>query len=144
MRALRHVSDSASVAAMATIPLNGIDMHYEVRGEGEPLLLLHGFTGAGVDWRLIFREPPPGFRLIAPDLRGHGGSTNPSGEFTFRQAALDVIALLDGLGVEHCKAIGVSGGGQTLLHLATQQPARVDAMVLVSTSHFFPEQARAL
>ena len=48
---------------------------------------LHGFMGAGPDWKYIFTDPPPGFRLIAPDLRGHGASTNPSGEFSCRHAA---------------------------------------------------------
>jgi pimeloyl-ACP methyl ester carboxylesterase len=77
-------------------------------------------------------------------LRGHGGSTNPTGEFTFRQLALDVFALLDHLGVERFKAVGMSMGAKTLLHMATQQPARVEAMVLVSAAPYFPEQTRAL
>jgi pimeloyl-ACP methyl ester carboxylesterase len=77
-------------------------------------------------------------------LRGHGRSTNPSKEFTFRQLSLDVFSLLDHLGVERCKAIGLSMGAKTLLHLATQQPARVEAMVLLSAAPYFPEQARAI
>lgn len=119
-------------------------MYYEARGEGQPLVLLHGFGGCGQDWRSIFEAPPDGFRLIAPDLRGHGRSTNPSGAFTFRQAAHDVFALLDELGIASFQAIGMSGGAQALLHLATQQPSRVEAMVLVSTAPYFPEQARAI
>lgn len=124
--------------------VNDIEMYCESRGEGEPLLLLHGFTGLGRDWELIFKEPPAGYRLIAPDLRGHGQSTNPSKTFTFRQAALDVVGLLDALGTERCKAIGLSGGAQILLHMATLQLARIEAMVLVSGVHYFPKQARAL
>src|SRR5437588_3899041 len=119
-------------------------MDYEVRGADEPLVLLHGGTGAGVNWTLIFKDAPAGYRLIVPDLRGHGRSTNPSGKFTFRQSALDVFAMLDHLGIERFKAIGVSLGAKTLLHVATQQPARVEAMVLVSATPYFPEQARAL
>jgi pimeloyl-ACP methyl ester carboxylesterase len=76
------------------VEINGVDLHYEMAGDGEPLLWLHGFMGAGPDWKYIFKEPPVGFRLIAPDLRGHGASTNPSGEFSFRQAANDVKELL--------------------------------------------------
>ena len=56
------------------VAVNGVDLHYEIVGQGEPLLWLHGFMGAGVDYQYIFREPPAGFRLIAPDLRGHGRS----------------------------------------------------------------------
>lgn len=124
--------------------VNDIEMYCESRGEGEALLLLHGFTGLGRDWELIFKEPPAGYRLIAPDLRGHGQSTNPSKTFTFRQAALDVVGLLDALGIERCKAIGLSGGAQILLHMATLQLARIEAMVLVSGAHYFPKQARSL
>ena len=62
------------------VAVNGIDLHYEITGEGEPLLWLHGFMGAGLDWKYIFNGAPAGFQLIAPDLRGHGSSTNPSGE----------------------------------------------------------------
>jgi pimeloyl-ACP methyl ester carboxylesterase len=127
-----------------TIAVNGIELYYEVRGAGEPLVLLHGGTGAGVNWGLVFKDAPEGYRLIVPDLRGHGRSTNPSGKFTFRQSALDVFAMLDHLGIEQFKAIGVSLGAKTLLHMATQQPARVEAMVLVSATPYFPDQARAI
>jgi len=134
---------------MADIPpggrtktINGIEMYHEVYGEGEPLLLLHGFMGSGADWGQVFKSPPDGYRSIFPDLRGHGRSTNPGGAFTFRQSAADVLALLDGLNIGQCKAIGVSGGAQTLLHMATEQPGRIDAMVLVSGGHYFPKEAR--
>ncbi len=127
-----------------SVALHDIELHFDVRGDGEPLILLHGGGGVGSNWSVLFPEPPAGFRLVIPDLRGHGKSTNPSGQFTFRQFALDVLALLDHLEIERCKAIGVSLGAKTLLHVATQQPARLDAMVLASAAPYFPEQARAL
>src|SRR5258705_1712014 len=127
-----------------TIPLNGMEMYYETRGEGEPLILLHGGGGIGANWNLIFSDHPAGYRLIVPDLRGHGQSTNPARGFTFRQSALDVFALLDLLGIARCKAIGWSLGAKTVLHMATQQPRRIEAMVLVSAAPYFPEQARAI
>ena len=133
-----------SSPARRTEHINGMEMYFEIHGDGRPLLLLHGFTGSGEDWQLIFKEPPNGYRLVIPDLRGHGRSTNPSGQFTFRQSALDVFGLLDRLGVERITAIGVSGGAETLLHIATQQPTRVERMVLVSAAHYFPQQARAV
>jgi pimeloyl-ACP methyl ester carboxylesterase len=58
--------------------------------------------------------------------------------------AHDVFGLLDRLGIERFQAIGLSQGAKTLLHIATQQPERVDAMVLVSATPYFPEQARAI
>jgi pimeloyl-ACP methyl ester carboxylesterase len=129
---------------MVSVAVHDIEMYFETWGEGEPLVLLHGGAGVGANWGLVFPESPEGFRCIVPDMRGHGRSTNPSGEFTFRQAALDVFALLDQLGVDRFKAIGMSLGAKTLLHIATQQPARVEAMVLVSATPYFPEQARAI
>src|SRR3954463_4273303 len=126
------------------IDLNGFQMHYEDRGSDAPLLLLHGGTGVGADWNLVFAAgDPPGFRVIVPDLRGHGRSTNPSGAFTFRQCARDIVALLDALGVQSVRAIGLSAGAKTLLHIATEQPDRVEAMVLVSATPYFPASARA-
>jgi len=122
--------------------LHGMQMHFRVGGEGEPLLLLHGFTGSSDDWQYVFSEIPVSYRAIVPDLRGHGGSTNPSKEFTHRQSALDILELLERLGVERIKAIGISGGALTLLHIAVRRPELIEAMVLVSATPYFPEQAR--
>jgi pimeloyl-ACP methyl ester carboxylesterase len=127
-----------------TADVNGVQLWYRDTGDGDPLLLLHGFTGSGDDWRHVFTKPLDGYRIISPDVRGHGRSTNPSGSFTFREAALDVFALLDRLGIDRVKAIGMSAGAQTLLHMATQQPARLETMVLVSATPRFPDQARVI
>jgi pimeloyl-ACP methyl ester carboxylesterase len=121
-----------------------MEMYCEVEGQGEPLVLLHGFTGSGVDWKLIFRDPPKGYQLIIPDMRGHGRSTNPLQEFTHRQSALDIFALIDRLQIARFRGIGVSGGAKTLLHMATQQPNRIEDLVLVSAAPYFPEQARTI
>jgi pimeloyl-ACP methyl ester carboxylesterase len=127
---------------MPSFSINGFEMQCDLRGEGDPLVLLHGGLGIGADWRLVFPADPPGWRLIVPDLRGHGRSTNPSGAFTFRQCALDVLALLDELGIRTVKAIGLSMGAKALLHVATLQPDRVSALVLVSATPYFPASVR--
>ena len=127
-----------------TADVNGVQLFYRDTGDGTPLLLLHGFTGSGDDWRHVFASPLPGHRIIVPDLRGHGRSTNPSGVFRFADVAADVFALLDRLAIERVMAIGMSAGAKTLLHKATQQPDRVEAMIHVSGSPRFPEQARAI
>ena len=134
----------AEAASGHTVSVNDIEMYYEVHGDGEPLVLLHGGGGAGANWGLIFAEPPEGYQLIIPDLRGHGRSTDSSAKLTFRQVALDVFGLLDRLGIERFKTIGLSMGAKTLLHMATQQSERVEAMVLVSATPYFPAQARAV
>jgi len=138
---MKSESSAGQIAA-----INGIEMYYEVRGEGHPLILLHGFTGAGSDWRYVFDldHLAKSYRLIIPDMRGHGGSTNPSNEFTHRQSALDMFALLDHLKIDKFKAIGLSGGGNTFLQMAMQQQPRVEAMVIISATTHFPAQARTI
>ena len=69
-------------------------------------------------------------------------STNPSNVFTMRQSAEDIRALLDKLGLKGVRAMGISAGAMTLLHLATKYPDRLDAMVLIGGTTYFPEQAR--
>src|ERR1051326_8966496 len=128
---------------MPTVDLNGFQMYFDDRGDGESLLLLHGGMGIGADWRHVFQSDPDGYRLIVPDLRGHGRSTNPDRSFTFRQCARDVLALMDHLGLARVKAIGMSMVAKTLLHVATLRPDAVNAMVLVSATPRFPDPLRA-
>jgi pimeloyl-ACP methyl ester carboxylesterase len=125
------------------VDLNGIKLHYEELGAGEPLLLLHGFGMCGRgDWDTIAGELAKNYRVILPDLRGHGWSTNSSGRFTMRQSAEDIRALLDALGLRQVRAMGISAGGMTLLHLATKYPDRISAMAVIGATTYFPEQAR--
>jgi len=122
---------------------NGVPIHFEIYGAGEPLLLRHGFTGTGQDWMPSAEAWGPGFQLIVPDLRGHGRSGILAGPFRHRDAAADMLALFDRLALNSCRGVGVSGGGNALLHMAVLQPERVNAMVLVSATPYFPDQARA-
>ncbi|TKD12402.1 alpha/beta fold hydrolase [Polyangium fumosum] len=121
-----------------------IEMHVDIHGEGDPLVLLHGFTGCGRDFRHFGETLHEGFRAIVPDLPGHGRSGNPRGTFLFRDVARDMYSLLDELGIDRFRALGISGGANVLLHMATQQPSRVEAMVIAAAAPYFPEQARAL
>src|SRR5262245_21159144 len=133
-----------SPAPGKTVTVNGMQMYYETYGQGEPLVLLHGFNGSGIAWAKFVPEFVKLYQVLVPDLRGHGRSTNPLNQFTHRQSAHDVVALLDQLGIKKFKAMGISTGGMTLLHMATQQPSRVEAMVLIGATSYFPEQARAI
>src|SRR5215471_7723583 len=127
---------------MPATELNGFEMYFEDRGRGEPLLLLHGGMGIGADWRHVFPVDPDGYRVIVPDLRGHGRSTNPARVFTFRQCAQDVLALLDHLQVSGTRAIGLSMGAKALLHMTSARTHTVSAMVLVSATPYFPQPLR--
>jgi pimeloyl-ACP methyl ester carboxylesterase len=135
----------ANEANGSTVHVNGIDLFYEVEGAGEPLLLLHGGGGTHENWAYAGRDQfLRAYKLIAPDTRGHGRSTNPHRTITHRQCALDMFSLLDQLGIQRCRAIGISMGGNILLHMATMQPERIAAMVTVSSTMYFPEQARSI
>jgi pimeloyl-ACP methyl ester carboxylesterase len=125
-----------------TVSVNGIDLYYETMGEGDPLVLLHSGTQIGRMYDPFVEEFAKHYRLIIPDLRGHGGSTNPGGEFRMRQFALDILALLDELGIDRFKAVGASAGALTVLHMATLEPDRVEAMVLVGAGMYLPQDCR--
>lgn len=124
------------------LSVNGFDMYYEIYGEGQPLVLLHGFTGSGAALVDTFKQLSAHHKLIIPDLRGHRRSTNPSKQFTFQQAGLDISALLDHLNINHCSAIGFSGGGCALLHIAYQQPDKIKSMTIISAAPYFPQKTR--
>ncbi len=129
---------------MPKVKVNDIEMYYEVHGEGEPIVFLHGFTVSSQRWTSFIPDFKEHFQLILPDMRGHGRSTNPSDTFTHRQSALDVYALLDHLQVEKFRAVGYSSGGMTLIHMATQQPERITDLVLISASPHFPKECREM
>jgi pimeloyl-ACP methyl ester carboxylesterase len=125
-----------------TASVNGIQLYYEEYGTGTPLLLLHYFGASHAAWDPFLSDLASDYRVISVDLRGHGSSTNPSVRFTMRQSALDVYSLLDQLGIQKIQAIGASAGAMTLLHMATQQPDRVEAMILVGGTSYYPEVCR--
>lgn len=127
-----------------TLQINNIEIYYEEYGEGKPLVLLHGFGGCVQNWYPFIDTLSKSHRLIVVDMRGHGYSTNPGNKFTHREAANDVFHLLDKLGIDSFSAMGMSSGGMTLLHMATSQPNRIDSMVLISATSYFPEQARVI
>src|SRR5687767_6044738 len=102
-----------------TIGIDENDIYFEERGSGPALLLLHGLTGTCANWAHVFDLDAlaASYRVIAPDARGHGRSQHRQGVFTFRRCALDVLALLDHLGIERVCVVGASLGAKTLLHV---------------------------
>jgi len=137
-------TEGAPHGHMATV--NGIEMYYEDYGQAQAsaLVLLHWFGVSGEIWRPFVPELEKHYRVIIVDLRAHGRSNNPTNQFTIRQTAPDVFALLDQLGIQKFKGIGVILGAFTLLHMATLQPARVEAMILVGGASYVPDQLRAI
>ncbi|WP_381790906.1 alpha/beta fold hydrolase [Streptomyces niveus] len=106
----------------------------EGRGGGEVLVLVHGHPFDRSMWRpQIETFAGPGRRVIAPDLRGYGGSTVLPGKTTLTTFAWDIAALLDRLGVDRVVLGGLSMGGQIVLEFYRLFPERVRALVLADT-----------
>lgn len=108
-------------------------LRHEVRGEGEPVLFVHGFPLSGELWSPVVERLGEGWRCIVPDLRGHGGSP-ATPEAGMRHYAADLAALLDALGETRPVAVvGMSMGGYVAFELCRRYPERVHALALVST-----------
>ena len=114
----------------------GYQTNYHDVGSGHPVILLHG-SGAGVsgwaNWRGMLPLLAPDFRVLAPDLVGFGYTETPADfEFKFMQSWVDqLIALLDGLGIERAHLVGNSFGGALSMWLASEYPDRFDRLVLM-------------
>lgn len=126
-----------------TINVNGIDLYYEVYGEGEPIFLLHYWFATSQMWMPHVKELEKDFQVIIPDLRGHGKSSPDLSDFSFEKAAQDVFALMDYLNIPKMKGAGVSYGGFTLLHMATMHPEKVEAMIIVGAGFRNNEENQA-
>lgn len=122
--------------------VNGTKIHYITHGKGEPVLLLHNLTASHKMYLPWVDDFPEKYQYIIPDLRGHGLSKNPSDVFRHRDAAIDMYALMNTLGINKFKAIGTSSGAMTLLHMTTMDSTRVEAMILIGGTTHYPEEAR--
>ena len=126
------------------IDINGFQMYLDQRGDGEPLLLLHGGTGIGADWRWCSPPAtPPASASSSPICADTGArpTRRAHSRFARRRRTSSRCSIISAS--PRVKAIGLSMGAKTLLHMATQQPDRIDAMVLVSATPYFPAPARA-
>lgn len=126
------------------LDINGAKIYYEEYGQGEPLILLHGFGRTLADWKPFIPEFSKNYRVIAWDMRGHGRSTNPDTSIVFLHAtaASDLLALLEKLNLKKVKAIGHSSGGITILYAAIEEPDRFEAIVPISTQMYYSPEVR--
>ncbi|TVP47671.1 MAG: alpha/beta hydrolase [Mongoliibacter sp.] len=116
---------------MPTINTNGINIYFEERGSGEPLLLIMGITAPGSIWEKHVDQWAKAFRCILVDNRGVGKSDKPLGPYSSLQMAQDCIGVLDYLGLDKIKIVGVSMGSIIAQQMAIHFPTRVKALVLM-------------
>lgn len=122
---------------MRKIRVGEVEIAYDEVGRGEPpLVLVHGFTGSRDDFRDVLHDLSDGRRVLAPDQRGHGDSTNTGRSAGYDLATLagDLAAFLDAVGAPGCHLLGHSMGGMVALRLALAMPARTASLVLMDTA----------
>jgi pimeloyl-ACP methyl ester carboxylesterase len=121
-------------AHAAAAEINGVSIAYTDRGEGPVLLLLHGHAYDRSMWaRQVEVFSDEGWRVIAPDLRGFGGSGITEGIVYTEEFADDVVGLLDHLGVAQAVVVGFSMAGQIAMEVLHRNPERLRALVIADT-----------
>lgn len=123
--------------AIASVRAGGIDVAYWRGGrvrQGPAVLFLHGLGWDNSLWWPFVERYLDRFDVICADSRGHGGSGKPPGPYSIKMFADDMLALLDGLGVQRAAVVGLSQGGMTAQVMATRAPGRVAAMAAVATA----------
>jgi pimeloyl-ACP methyl ester carboxylesterase len=127
------------------VDVNGVGIEYEITGEGQPVVLLHGFPDSGRLWRhQVPALADAGFKVIVPDLRGYGRSEKPAEVEAYMLDKLvgDVCAVMSAAGAERAHVVGHDWGASVAWGTALMAPERVDHLVVLSVGHpatFFAE-----
>ena len=119
---------------MPYIEINGANIYYQSYGEARPdrapIVLIHGSTiDSHTDWDSIAPELARHYKVFAPDCRGHGRSSNPSGSYSFQELAGDVLAFVHAMGYERAHIIGHSNGGNVALVTLMEHPEVVQTCI---------------
>jgi 2-succinyl-6-hydroxy-2,4-cyclohexadiene-1-carboxylate synthase len=132
---LRQVSLDREVNGMK-IETNGVQYHVKEVGDGEPLLLLHGFTGSGENWSPYILEWSGQFKLIIVDIIGHGNSESPKDQERYQMDRVveDLHFILQHLNINKINLLGYSMGGRLALSFAANYPNVIRSLVLESSS----------
>jgi pimeloyl-ACP methyl ester carboxylesterase len=108
-----------------------VRLNYWRRGQGQPLLVLHGVTAWGLDWARFARRVEGQVDCVLLDQRVHGYSDKPAGGYSYAQMAEDAWQVIDRLGLHQPLVLGHSMGGGVALALAAAHPGTVDRLLLV-------------
>jgi len=126
----RAPASGVSLAAKSgMVPVDDVQIHYEIHGDGAPLILLHGGLGHAGSWDKQIPALSTSYRVIAIDSRGHGRSTYSEQQITYALMASDVIAVMGALEIRKAHVLGWSDGANTGLDLAINHPERVNTVV---------------
>jgi 3-oxoadipate enol-lactonase len=131
---LRTVVPPDNDAGIPTIGANGIDISYERSGVGPRLLFLNGSGSTLATSALLIAPFAEHFDVVAHDQRGLGNTSIPPGPYSMADYAADALALLDAVGWDRCRVVGVSFGGMVAQELAVTAPERVERLALCCTS----------
>lgn len=123
--------------------INGIELAYELRGDGAPLVMIHGAQGDQTMFAGLAPALATSFRVLTFDQRGSGLSEKPDMDYSIAMLAGDTAALMDHLGVSPAHIIGVSMGGMIAQELALRHPRKIRALVLGCTTAGGPREIRA-
>jgi pimeloyl-ACP methyl ester carboxylesterase len=118
---------------MPELKVRDISMHYEMSGEGEPVVLLHGLGSSVRDWERQVPIFAQRYQVITCDIRGHGRSSKPPGPYSVAQFTADVTELLHQLQVASAHILGMSMGGMIAFQMAVDYPQLLKSMVLVNS-----------
>jgi len=119
---------------MPTAAVNGIDVYYERGGEGRPLLFLNGSGSTLATSSIVIAPFRERFDLVAHDQRGLGRTSIPPGPYSMADYAADAAGLLDAVGWDRCRVVGISFGGMVGQELAVTWPERIERLALLCTS----------
>ena len=120
---------------------DGATLHYAEAGAGPPLVLLHGWAMSGRVWRFQAEEFNVGYRVITPDLRGHGASPEPGAGFGLAELAADLVALFARLDLQQVTLVGWSLGAQVALAAFPALRGRLAGLALVAGTPRFTATA---
>jgi pimeloyl-ACP methyl ester carboxylesterase len=112
--------------------VNGVELYYEIHGEGAPLVMLHGGVAPAEMFGVPLGEMSKHHKVIAIHMRGHGLSTDAEAPWSSELMADDVAALLDEIGIGKADVMGYSMGGAVALQLTIRHPEKVNRLVVVS------------
>lgn len=119
---------------MAKAKVNHIEISYEVAGEGEAIVLIHGHPFDHTMWYPQIKAFSSSYQVVAPDLRGYGKSGLPDNPATrFEDYATDMLLLADHLKIESFHLAGLSMGGQIIMEMFRQAPGRIKTLIFADT-----------